>query len=421
MDLLILKALSERRRFKSLHHAVPSGMVAPDTQAMLAWFSAYYNAFPERERIEIDELLSLVRLRSGAASPESVALTVHLCEQLRTPIEPSSLQGILSQLYELDLSGRAGALVARYNQGEEIDLAYELSTLSAEARRAMVDGTKASWADRPILEYLEEDNDEGGLQWNTFPALRANLKGLRKGDNVAVCAPTDKGKSSLLCRLGVDFQIQAKDIYPGRPLLYLVNEGTEGRITGRMYQTALQLQRDALLELARAGTLEERYAAIVGGRDMIRVKNIHGKSTAQVSHIIEQHNPHLVITDMTGRIRATSNKSGGGNDIGQLEEVWNDFRELAVLQDFAHMGTVQVSQEGFNMLYPPVSALQNSKTGIQTTLDLILMMGALVNPDAATLRGISTPKNKLGRSGKSGDNQMQCYFDAPINRWDTGA
>jgi hypothetical protein len=84
------------------------------------------------------------------------------------------------------------------------------------------------------------------------------------------------------------------------------------------------------------------------------------------------------------------------------------------------MGTVQVSAEGFNMLYPPLSALQNSKTGIQTTLDLVLMMGALTNPDAATLRGISTPKNKLGRSGKLSQNMFQSYFDAPINRWDTG-
>jgi hypothetical protein len=387
---------------------------------MLAWFSAYYNTFPERERVDVDELVSLVRLRAGSATQEQIALTLHLCDQLRTPIEASSLQGIISSLYELDLSGKAGALIARYNNSEEIDLAYELSTLSAEARRAMVDGTKSAWADRPILEYLEDDNDEGGLQWNSFPQLALNLKGLRKGDNVALCAPTDQGKTSLLCRLMVDFQVQAQHIYPGRPALYLVNEGTQERITARMYQTAVQLQRDDLLVLAREGTLEQRYAGIIGGRDMIRVANIHGKSMAQVANIIERHSPHLVVSDMTGRIRATSNRGGGANDIGQLEEVWNGFRELAVLQDFAHMGTVQVSAEGFNMLYPPLSALQNSKTGIQTTLDLVLMMGALTNPDAATLRGISTPKNKLGRSGKLSQNMFQSYFDAPINRWDTG-
>ncbi len=420
MDVPILKALSQRQRFRSLRHAVPNSMVGPDTQAMLSWFEVYYASFPEREAIDIDELVSLVRLRSGTASPESVSLMVHLCDQLRIPIDETSLRGILGQLHELDLSGRAGALLSKYNNGEEIQLAYELQMLAAQTRRAMVDGSKPNWAHRGILEYLQEDSDDGGLQWSSFPILQQQLKGIHKGDNVAVCAPTDQGKSSLLCRLAVDFQTQAKSLYPGQPILYLVNEGTQERIQTRLYQTALGMQRADML--ARTGPeLEALYSQVVGSRDSIRAMNIHGKSVAQVTNLIEAAKPHMVITDMTGRIRATSNRSGGANDISQLEEVWNDFRELAVIYEFAHIGTVQVSAEGFNMLYPPVSALQNSKTGIQTTLDLILMMGALQNPEAATLRGISTPKNKLARSGKLGQNQFQCYFNAPINVWETGS
>lgn len=420
MDILILKALSNRQRYRSLHHAVPTGMVTADTQAMLAWFEVYYASFPERENVDINELISLVRLRSGSASQESLTLMVHLCELLRVPIDDTALRGIVGQLHELDLSGKAGALISRYNNGEELSLAFELQMLAAQTRRSMTDGSKPNWAHKGILEYLQGDSDEGGLQWSSFPVLHSQLKGLRKGDNVAVCAPTDQGKSSLLCRFAVDFQQQAKTIYPGQPLLYLVNEGTQERIQTRLYQTALGMQRDEMLRHTQE-ELEEKYVAVVGARDAIRAMNIHGKNVAQTASLIEAMKPHMVITDMTGRIRATSNKSGGSNDINQLEEVWNDYRELAVIYDFAHMGTVQVSAEGFNMLYPPVSALQNSKTGIQTTLDLILMMGALQNPAAATLRGISTPKNKLARSGKLGQNQFECYFDAPINQWHSGA
>lgn len=385
---------------------------------MIAWFEAYYNTFPERMEIDVDELVSLVRLRSGNAGPESLALMLHLCELLRVPIDETSLRGILGQLYELDLSGRAGALIARYNNGDEVSLAYELQMLGAQTRRSMVDGAKPKWAHKGILEYLMDDSDEGGLQWTSFAALSTTLKGLHKGDNVAVCAPTDQGKSSLLCRFAVDFQQQAKTLYPGQPLLYLVNEGTDIRVQTRLYQTALGLQRDAMIALGQ-DALESQYCSVVGSRDSIQAMNVHGKSMAQISNIIESLNPHMVISDMTGRIRATSNKSGGANDINQLEEVWNDFRELAVIYDFAHMGTVQVSAEGFNMLYPPVSALQNSKTGIQTTLDLILMLGALQNPAAQGLRGLSTPKNKLARSGKASLNMFECYFDAPVNNWAT--
>lgn len=403
-----------------LKHAVPTQMLTAETQTMLAWYDAYYNAFPEAKDIDFSELSTLVRMRSGNASPEAVAITLHLVEQLKQRPPDSSIQSITETLCELDLSGKVGAAVARFNNGEEVDLSYELQLLVAQCRRSMFDGTKASWENRSIMEYLMDDADEGGMQWSTFPVLLEGLKGLRKGDNIAVCAPTDQGKTSLLCRLAVDFQAQAKTLYPGQPLLYLVNEGTAARIVTRMYQTAVGQQRDAMIAMGQ-DALVEAYCSVVGAQDAIRCVNIHGKSMAQVAQIIERHEPHTVITDMTGRIRATSNKSGGMNDIGQLEEVWNDMREQAVIHDFAHIGTVQVSAEGFDQLYPPVSALQNSKTGIQTTLDLILMLGALRNPQAQGLRGISTPKNKLARSNKPGLNMFECYFDPAINVWRTGA
>src|SRR5574343_2017458 len=123
MDNLLLHALASRQRYRSLYHVVPSGMISPDTQAMLAWFGAYFDAFPEREHVVVDELVSLVRLRSGTANPESVAITLHLCESLRRPIDEVGIRGILGQLHELDLSGRAAALIAQYNAGNEINLA----------------------------------------------------------------------------------------------------------------------------------------------------------------------------------------------------------------------------------------------------------------------------------------------------------
>lgn len=63
------------------------------------------------------------------------------------------------------------------------------------------------------------------------------------------------------------------------------------------------------------------------------------------------------------------------------------------------------------MLYPPYSALKDSKTGIQGATDLILMMGALDNPEAQSLRGLSTPKNKFCPPGKKSYAQGEVYFD----------
>lgn len=417
MDLNILAAMMDRRRFKNLAHAVPTQMVSPETTGMMQWFKAYWSAFPDRTEIDPDELVSLIRLRTKGTDAEQVALTVALAEQLKKPVPEDAIRSISSTLHELDFAGRMGALLAQYNDGQDVDLTFDTLMLAKEVRRSITDGDKPQWADAPILQYLEEDSDEGGIMLDFIPEIGRSIKGLQPGDNIAVAAPTDKGKTSLLCRIAVRSAEQAKTLYLGRPLLYLVNEGTAKKIVNRMYQTATGLSRRDMLAAAQAGTLEQAYCKVVGARDAIRVVAIHGKNMAQVARIIEQHNPYAVITDMTGRIRAMSNKGGGMNDISQLEEVWDGMRELAAIYDFWHLGTVQVSAEGFNMLFPPISAMQNSKTGIQTTLDLCLMMGALQAPEWAKTRGLSTPKNKLARSGCESSLQLQVGFEPETNVW----
>ena len=123
--------------------------------------------------------------------------------------------------------------------------------------------------------------------------------------------------------------------------------------------------------------------------------------------------PFLVITDMTGRIRVSS--GSGMNDVQQLEEAWEAMRIQAAIQKFIHVGTAQVSAEGFNNYYPPLSAVQNSKTGIQTTWDLALFIGTMSQPVEGNeeVRGISTPKNKLHvlvvRTGTQAIN-LQIHF-----------
>ncbi|CAI3971366.1 DnaB-like replicative helicase [Variovorax phage VAC_51] len=417
-DNLILHALRDKRRFNTLRTSVPDDMLSPDSTNMLAWYSLYFQTYPEAERVEVDQLQALIKLRANPeAGPDALAVTLHLVGQLHDEPPSDAIAGVSNTLRERDLAGRAGALLARFNRGEEVDLAYELRSLSLEVKREMEAGGVGSWADGPIEQYLADDADEGGLMIDIYGDGFNTLKGLRPGDNIAVVAPTDKGKTSKLCKLAASFAKQRREEYikDQRPILYLVNEGQAERITTRMWQTVLGITREQMYEWNRTGELTLKYEDAIGGRRAIVLKNIHGKNLSQVEQIIEHFNPFVVISDMTGRIRAVSNRGGAANDINQLEEVWNGMRELAAIHKFIHIGTIQVSAEGFDMLFPPISAMQNSKTGIQTTLDLCLMIGALNN--MPNVRGISTPKNKLARAGMKSENQFQVVFDAPGNTW----
>ena len=412
MDSLLLHALSNKQRYNSLKHVVPQGMVAPDTLALMQWYGAYFGAFPERDAVDVDELQSLVRLRSANAAPESVQITLHLIEQLRQKPDDTAINGILGQLYELDLSGRAAALIEKYQRGDEVDLAYELSRLSQQAVRSKASATPDDYIKTGIDELLAEVSDDKGLKFRRIAALREHILGLQGGASIAIAARPDKGKTSLIASVLTDFAPQVVQMYGGeRPILWLNNEGSGKRIIPRIYQAALGKDLNEIILMSNANQLVPAYTEAIGGiSDIIRVKDMHGASLAQIEQVIEAQRPAVVVADMLANFRLSS-AVNGANKADAVEQIWQEWRELMVRHDCIGMATVQISVEGGNMLYPPYSALKDSKTGIQGATDVIIMMGSLDNPDAQTIRVLSSPKNKFATPGKPSCFQSEVYFD----------
>ena len=130
--------------------------------------------------------------------------------------------------------------------------------------------------------------------------------------------------------------------------------------------------------------------------------------------------PAVVVFDMLANFRLAGAQNGANKADG-VEQLWQEVREMAVRHDFISLSTVQISQEGGNQLYPPYSALKDSKTGIQGATDIILMMGSLDNPDAQVIRGLSTPKNKFACAGKQSYVMGEVWFDGSKCVFNDGA
>lgn len=427
LDKNLLHALKERKRFNTLEYAVPTEMFTQDTVNMIKWFKRYFKRYTEHDQIDIDTLETFIKLE-GKLSDDQHVIIKSLLRGLREPVSEDVIRATVSQLNELRFAGEAEMLIKRYNDGAEIDLLTELMTLSQVSKQRIETQDKAMWEDSDIWELIQDDADDSGYKLSCLPAeIHDNLKGLNVGDNVCVALPTDKGKTSLLCRIAECLAEQHKQFLADgtepefRPILYLVNEGMAKRLTPRVYQTVLKMNREELNRVGLTGgsaKITEMYNKIVGRRDAIRLVDIHGMSIGQVARIIEAHNPFCVISDMTGRIKAPS--AQGANDVAQLEQVWDAMRQLAAIHQFIHIGTAQISVEGMDTMFPPLTALQNSKTGIQTTLDLAIFGGAWLNPQSdhdALTRGLSTPKNKLVKSGCKGLNKVEVQVDFEKNVW----
>ncbi|QGF19668.1 putative DNA helicase [Pectobacterium phage MA2] len=409
MDKLILSVLRDRGKFRQLRGAVPDDLVGQETLSMLAWYDCWFKAFPERDTVDTESLRTLFNLRVGQSIDDNQrAIMAMLFRKLDEPVDQHEVDGITAQLYERDFKGKAAALINRYDNGEEIDLTFELNRLAHENMRRISASSPASYIDDPIEDILNDFQGDRGLKLVT-QLLRSSVGGLQGGDSVAIAGRPDKGKTSLLAANLVNFAPQLEALgWGGRPMLWLNNEGSGRRIIPRIYQAALKCTFTEMVSKSNAGILVPEYQAAMHNQRIL-VKDMHGATLGQIEQVIEELKPCVVVYDMLANFRMPS--AGGGNKTDALEQMWQEVREQAVRHDFVAFPTVQISADGDDQMYPPYSALKDSKTGIQGATDVILMMGALNAIEMDSVRGFSTPKNKRQMQGTPSNTPGQVFFD----------
>ena len=145
MDMLVLQALKVRDRFKALRQAVPKDMFDSTTIGLLNWYALFFDAFPDKEEVDPDALLTLMKVRANL-DEDALAVTSSVVQQLKKPVDKDLLQGLVNQLEEAAYAGRVGAVLAKYNSGEDVDVSFEIQQLTAESRRRMQSVGAGQWA-----------------------------------------------------------------------------------------------------------------------------------------------------------------------------------------------------------------------------------------------------------------------------------
>lgn len=406
-DIAIVKAMELRQRWRSLASLVPTDMLVPDAKAILSWYGVYFKTYQDKDAIDHDLLLSLIKTKTQLTQEQWVHIK-QTVERLRKFDDTDAVEGIVDNLLERDLEGRAGALLEQFSNGVELDLGYELGQLVEATKRSKSNSAAGDYIQTPVSDILLAEGQDHGLKFPT-QLLKDNIKGVLGGSLTLVAARPGAGKSSLLSAILAEFVPQLDKYFDSsRPMLWLNNEGSGERIVPRIYSAVLKKTSAELLASDRAGTLNAEYTKAAGRADRIRIRDIHGATLAQIEQIIQAQNPCVVVFDMVANIR--SGAIAGGNKTDDIEAKWQAIRELAVQYDFVAIGTIQVSTEGDNMLYPGYGALKDSKTSVQGAVDIMLMMGKLNDPSMAGLRGISTVKNKFNLPGKPETVQGDVIF-----------
>ena len=414
-DFVILKALEERKRYRSLAPLVARDTLVADARSILDWYKVYFDTYPDKERIEHSLFLSMIKTKVSLTQEQWIPLKATV-DRLANFNDPHAVNGIVNNLLERDMAGRVGALLDQYEAGGDVDFVHQVRTLVQETSRQIDNSNVLDFIDTSdVAGILEEEGTDYGFKLPTA-ALAENVKGLTGGTLLGFASVVDGGKSSFLCSLLAHFAPQLETYFDAdRPMLFLSNEGAGRRLVPRVYQAVLGKTTSELLDMSKAGTLLPAYEKAVGRRDRIRIKDIHGATLAQLETLIEESKACVVVVDMPANIRINTN---GGNKTEGVEKIWQTLREFAVMYDCVIIGTVQISNEGYDMLFPPMSALKDSKVGLQGALDVLLMLGKLNDPQMQGLRGISTVKNKFAMPGQASHIQAEVVFDPVRCIWE---
>lgn len=426
LDLTLLRVLKRRDRFDRLYRSVPKGVLDPITQTVLGDVAVYFGQFPEQAILSHAEFFTLFKLRHPSLTPEQLSAYEHLIKQIQEDVAPELEAGIMERLVAADTANRVAALLQRWNQGEEVDLYATLRAEVEEFENTLARKIKMPWVTATIGELLADEENDVGLHWR-LACLNMSMRPLRGGDFGGVAARVDKGKTTFLTSELTHFAPQVVKMYNNeRDILWMNNEGPGKRIIQRLYQSALDLDIPAMVELYNKPStkgynhlLDEMYADVMGGRlDVIKIMDIHGRFSHEVEDLIEKAKPGLVVWDMIDNVQFSGGAANGGQRTDQLlEAMYQWVRVLSVKHDIPMLATSQLSADGENERFPRLSQLKDSKTGKQGAMEFLITLGAIEDINFENSRYVGLPKNKLHRSGGPKSPNCEVLFDGQRGRY----
>ncbi|AZF88078.1 DNA helicase [Pectobacterium phage Arno160] len=410
MDKLLVATLANRSRYKALARSVPYDDVGTSTAWLIKSFGSFFEKNPEAQDVDYDVLRTMARLKLEGEDSAPVMALIKQAEAVK--VTPEQIKNTSSLLMERGYASLMAMLVNRFQDGEEIDLSYEIHKETMKMRTAIGASAESMFIEPDIHEILAEQDRDEGLKFRQI-CLQENIKGLMPPLSIALCAGVDSGKTSFLCDALTYMAPQAEKLFPGRPIIWFSNEGVVREIWPRLYSAALGVNSKELAHMP-ARKLYDSYAKAIGGdRHKIKLKDAHGWTLAQVVGVIEEMNPIIVVFDMLANFKLP----GVEKKHEKMEQLFQEVREIGALHKCIMFETIQFSADGYDMLYPPGTALKDTKIGAQGALDIQINMGRLNDPAYETLRGLSLPKNKRKVVGRRGTMQAEVQFNADIARF----
>ena len=263
MDKLLLHVLADKTKYRLMKDSIPEDTIGATTTWLLNWYGAFFNQNPKAKQVDFDGLASLIRLKVPNEQREQLAAALHIvASQADYVPNKDAVESIVQTLHERKAAGQIGALVARYNQGEEVDVLAETHRIAVNTLKETGATSIYESVDGDPIEIMRDLAEDRGIKFRQR-SLNESIKGLRGGDLVGFAARVDSGKTSFLADFATYAAPQVAALYPGRPIMWGNNEGVTRNIIPRLYSAALNMDSEELVALPDS-ELRRRYLEATG-------------------------------------------------------------------------------------------------------------------------------------------------------------
>lgn len=420
LDISVLRVLKYRDRWERIAASVPARAVDNKTVIVMKDFGKFFKEFPDMQQVDFDKFKVMFRLWHPQLKEDVLTIYDEWFRQIKED-EPENIErGLMKRLMEAATAFDMANMIAKYNDGDEVDLRSSLMSFLDSYDTLVGRTLKSPQVLDPIEDLLNEEENHFGLSFR-WPCLQRSMKPLREGDFVILAGRPDKGKTTALTDNLTHMAAQIDNLWPGekRSILWFNNEGPGKRIVTRAFQSALNATTEDLVKYNQEGTIRKRYIEALGGRGgALRIFDVHDMWNHEVEDIIRQHNPAMLVFDMLDNVRFGGDIGNGGQRTDQiLEAMYQWGRVRGVKYGCPVIATSQISADGDGLQYPTLSMLKDSKTGKQGACDAIITIGAVNDQALERSRYIGCTKNKLVPTGAPKSPQQEMLFDGARGRY----
>lgn len=399
LEKILLAVMRTRKGYEQLRDVLGCKPIASVAMEVVKALDSYYKKY-QHDTLQSDVfLMHMLQMTDGVKAEDHSVYEQLVISMLDTKVDGNTAREVIKQLHELDLHSKLVAMLQDYDMGKEIDLYESVSTSCSQYNKVLRDGTACNEVTDTIGDIIEASRNGTKFTW-TNPALAEAMPDMRTGDQIIFAARPGIGKTSYLV---YEVSRMCKSLPPGRPLVWLCNEGKGSKIKLTKARSVLMSTVDELTTLSPE--MIEAALAKANCGNQFRIFNIHNRSIYDVERIIQETNPAIVVADMIDNIKGFSNAQRG--DL-RLEALYQWFRDCAVIYDFLALATSQTSKMAEGEAFPTQDMLKESSTAKQGACDAIIMMGKVNTTGQENIRYFSIAKPWKGQCLPGADPTARC-------------